>query len=571
VKLSKAQADRAAGVLLATACGDALGAGYEFAPPVGDDVTVGMVGGGTFGWAPGEWTDDTSMAIPIAELAATGADLRDEGVLGDLVGDWVRWAGEAPDVGAQTSAVLFGLAGAPSAAAARASAAGVHRRTGRSAGNGSLMRTAPVALAYLDDPAALADAAMAVSELTHHDRTAGEACVIWCLAIRHAVLHGTFGGVRLGVASLPADRAQYWSDRLDEAEALPPTAFTKNGWVVQALQAAWSAISRTPVPADDPDAGTHPAQHLALALEAAVRGGYDTDTVAAIAGGLLGARWGASAVPAQWRRAVHGWPFASGRGSRARYLTDLAALIVDGGAKRGKWPNVPVMDNTGWPGTDTLVRHPHDSGVWLSGADALRKPPAGVDAAVSMCRIGRKERPARITSGDHVEVWLLDEPDPADNPNLDFVLVDAADAVAALRAREARCCCTASPRTRGRPRSRRSTPTGTGGSRWTRRSTRCATPSRRRIPTPGSATRWSGSRADLRRRPAARVGAPRPGRGTPQPGHAPTLRTTCEVTRSCAVSTVGLPACPTRGLRSWRSAGTRKRGGPATPESGRSS
>ena len=74
--LTRAQADRAAGVLLATACGDALGAGYEFGPPLADDVTVGMVGGGPFGWAPGEWTDDTSMAIAIAEVAATGADLR---------------------------------------------------------------------------------------------------------------------------------------------------------------------------------------------------------------------------------------------------------------------------------------------------------------------------------------------------------------------------------------------------------------------------------------------------------------------------------------------------------------
>ena len=74
--LTGAQLDRAAGVLLGTGCGDALGAGYEFGPPLADDVTVGMVGGGPFGWAPGEWTDDTSMAVAIAEVTATGADLR---------------------------------------------------------------------------------------------------------------------------------------------------------------------------------------------------------------------------------------------------------------------------------------------------------------------------------------------------------------------------------------------------------------------------------------------------------------------------------------------------------------
>ena len=52
------------------------------------------------------------------------------------------------------------------------------------------MRTAPLALAYLDDEAALVEAARAVSELTHYDSEAGDACVLWCLAIQHAVLTG---------------------------------------------------------------------------------------------------------------------------------------------------------------------------------------------------------------------------------------------------------------------------------------------------------------------------------------------------------------------------------------------
>jgi ADP-ribosylglycohydrolase len=67
-------------------------------------------------------------------------------------------------------------------------------------------------------------------------------------------------------------------------------------------QAAHAAILQTPVPADDP------ARHLRDALVAAVRIGHDTDTVAAIAGQVLGARWGASAVPERWRRLLHGWP-----------------------------------------------------------------------------------------------------------------------------------------------------------------------------------------------------------------------------------------------------------------------
>jgi ADP-ribosylglycohydrolase len=70
---------------------------------------------------------------------------------------------------------------------------------------------------------------------------------------------------------------------------------------VRALQAAWCAISTTSGP-----------DHLPRALEAAVRGGNDTDTVAAIAGSLLGAAYGASAVPSQWRSMLHGWPGITG-------------------------------------------------------------------------------------------------------------------------------------------------------------------------------------------------------------------------------------------------------------------
>src|SRR6516165_8982363 len=64
------------------------------------------VGGGAFGWEPGEWTDDTSMAIAIAEVAATGADLRDEGALDAIARRWHEWSQHAKDVGVQTCSVL---------------------------------------------------------------------------------------------------------------------------------------------------------------------------------------------------------------------------------------------------------------------------------------------------------------------------------------------------------------------------------------------------------------------------------------------------------------------------------
>ena len=83
--LTAAQRDRACGALLGTAAGDALGAGYEFGPPLAPDAPVDMIGGGLGPFKPGEWTDDTSMAIAIAEIAATGADLRDEQALDYVV------------------------------------------------------------------------------------------------------------------------------------------------------------------------------------------------------------------------------------------------------------------------------------------------------------------------------------------------------------------------------------------------------------------------------------------------------------------------------------------------------
>lgn len=74
--------------------------------------------------------------------------------------------------------------------------------------------------------------------------------------------------------------------------------------------------------------GEEPSRHLQASLDTAIRIGNDTDTVAAIAGGLLGARWGASAVPAAWRRIVHGYP-----GRTAEDLVETAQLAVTGGLR----------------------------------------------------------------------------------------------------------------------------------------------------------------------------------------------------------------------------------------------
>jgi ADP-ribosylglycohydrolase len=182
--------------------------------------------------------------------------------------------------------------------------------------------------------------------LTHYDPEAADACLLWCLAIRYAILTGVVDA-RIGLQHIDSDRRELWATRLDVAEASQPSNFTNNGWVVEALQAAWCAITTTPVPEDDPAAGVFRVDHLRLALDAAVRGGGDTDTVAAIAGGLLGATYGASAVPAEWRRLLHGWP-----GMATRDLVTLATRIVKA--------NNPYSYDAD---PMTLVQHPHDDAV----------------------------------------------------------------------------------------------------------------------------------------------------------------------------------------------------------------
>jgi hypothetical protein len=311
--LAPAQVDRACGALLASAAGDALDAGYEFTYPAADLVPE-MTGGGLGGFAPGEWTDDTAQAVAIARIAATGVDLRTPEALSDIAQGFADWyAGGPADVGVQTAAVLSLAGPSPSGSTMTAAAREVHERSGRSAGNGSLMRTGPVALAHLD------------------------------------------------------------------------------------------------------------------ALGTAIRIGHDTDTVASIAGALLGARWGMSAVPAAWRRVLHGWPDARGVD-----LERLACLIVRGG-RPGKygWPLVDHIDYAELQyGLPALVPHPYDPGVLLAGATVLDEVPVEVDAVVSLCLTGREQVHRRL---EHVTFRLVDEPAPEQSPNLDYVLADAAALVRDLR------------------------------------------------------------------------------------------------------------------------------------------
>ena len=146
-----------------------------------------------------------------------------------------------------------------------------------------------------------------------------------------------------------------------------------------------------------------------------MRGGYDTDTVAAIAGGLLGAVYGASAVPADWRRVLHGWP----GWLATRVLVALATRIVK--ADKSFSYDIDPM---------TPVQHPLDDGVWLGDVATLRALPPAVDAVVSLCRVHDEDLPVGV---EQIDVRIIDDVGPDANPNLDFVLTDTVRLIEQLR------------------------------------------------------------------------------------------------------------------------------------------
>ena len=413
MKLSPAQRDRAAGALVGLAAADALGGPYEFGPPLTDRPVMHA----GRGWDLGEWTDDTAMALAIATTGASG-ELDAE----EVAASFLSWLGSGPkDVGIQTRQVLRAASGDPTRVAACATEY-FRRNPDRSAGNGSLMRTAPVALSYLGDDGAIAQAAREISDLTHADPVAGEACVLWSIGIDRAVREGRTDGVRDGLALLDRAASASWEALLDEAERKVPSEFPKNGWVVQALQGAWSAIAHA-------DGVTGP-ERLRSGIEMAVAGGHDADTVGAIAGGLLGAAYGASAVPWEWKERLHGWPDL-----RIRGLVGLSQLIV-GGGKPGQagYPTAESMkayyQHHDHP-AGIAVPLPDDPGLLIGDVKGLEGAGGDADVVVSLCRMGTNE----VRSGvEHIEIWLMDSSDPADNPNLGFVFADTADLIARRRA-----------------------------------------------------------------------------------------------------------------------------------------
>ena len=282
--------DRYLGAMLGLAAGDALGTTVEFKPPGTFAPVTGLAGGGIFGLKPGQWTDDTSMALCLAEslLECEGFDGRDQ------LRRYVRWwkaghwssTGSCFDIGNIIRAALeqFVRTGEPFCGPTAAN----------TAGNGSLMRLAPVPLYFARDPGLAIRMSADSSRTTHGTAAAVDACRYFA-----GLLLGALNGAEKDALLAPnfSPVAGLWEReplQRDVAEvaagsfrAKEPPAIAGTGYVVRSLEAALWAFATT----NDFRSGALAAVNL----------GDDADTTGAIFGQIAGACYGVQAIPEEWR------------------------------------------------------------------------------------------------------------------------------------------------------------------------------------------------------------------------------------------------------------------------------
>lgn len=278
---------RYAGVLVGAACGDALGGTLEFKTreEIAQRYPHGfrdIVGGGWLALRPGETTDDTAMMLAVARACtASGIDLD------AVAAHFVAWMETDPkDIGGQTRQALSLLAGGArwDEAGEQLQRASVHGV----AGNGSLMRCAPVALRFRSLPHRMVRAAIDTSRITHADPRACWSTVALCQAIAH-LLEGGSRETLLDAACEGIEDERVIA-AIQDASTLPYEQVRSGGYVLETLTAAlWAVL------------------HASSAEDAVVRAvtmGGDADTTGTVAGALAGAAWGLDAISARWREVV---------------------------------------------------------------------------------------------------------------------------------------------------------------------------------------------------------------------------------------------------------------------------
>jgi ADP-ribosyl-[dinitrogen reductase] hydrolase len=274
--------DRYQGCLLGLACGDALGGPVEFQTreQIREAFPNGLrdfVGGGWLHLAPGEITDDTQMTIALAQSLALGGPLD----MDDVGARFLTWYRSGPkDIGNTTRAALQHLSEGESWASAGERA----MKGGRAAGNGSVMRCAPVALRFRRAPDTLVWASIDTARVTHADRR----CTAGAVAVNQAIAFLIQGGSTddLAEAAVVGIEDPDTRDAVLRAATLTEPEVPSGGFVLDSVTAAFWAI-----------ANHHSMEET---IVAAVALGGDADTTGAVAGALAGARYGAAAIPGRW-------------------------------------------------------------------------------------------------------------------------------------------------------------------------------------------------------------------------------------------------------------------------------
>lgn len=270
--------NRYIGCLIGLAIGDAIGTSVEFKPRGSFEPVTDMLGGGVFTLHPGEWTDDTSMALCLAQslIDCNGFDANDQ------MKKYLKWReygymssnGRCFDIGNTVAAALdhFKITGNPYAGS-------THER---SAGNGSIMRLAPIPMFFIHDDNML-DYAAKSSRTTHGQ----EDCISGCVLLSHMIKLALAGYPKDDILSLPNYAL---SDKIKDV-VLNQTykneiGIVGSGYVVKSLEAALWAFYK----------GNSFKECVLLAVNL----GDDADTTGAIAGQLAGAFYGYDNIPVEW-------------------------------------------------------------------------------------------------------------------------------------------------------------------------------------------------------------------------------------------------------------------------------
>lgn len=281
--------DKAIGCLLGLAVGDALGAAVEFSPRGSFLPITDMIGGGPFHLQPGQWSDDTTTALCLADslLASNSADTQSAVVqldLHDLMTRFRAWyekgensvTGNCFDIGNTTCAAIesFIADGEPLAGPD-------HPRT---AGNGSIMRLAPVAIIGRANANGAAALAAKQSRTTHGAPECVNACELFAVQLIDA-LNGA------NKETVLRQRAMQFAPKISfiaagEFKKKGRDEIRSSGYVVHTLEAALWSVWKT--------------DNFRDAALTAVNLGDDADSVGAVAGQLAGALYGAASIPPKW-------------------------------------------------------------------------------------------------------------------------------------------------------------------------------------------------------------------------------------------------------------------------------